>query len=203
MRRPVARKAAKPLAKPTYFPPKNCLTRTLPPELAAQREFEEYHFRHFDFSQTQLPGRRFNDCLFESCNLAGVSLSRVSLQNVAFVGCKLLGLEFNACPDLLFGVHFEQCQLDYASFYGKKMPYTRFVDCSLQEANFTETDLTGVDFQRCQLRRAVFHHARLLGADFRTAQEVALDPEVNELKEARFALPSLPGLLTKYGLVID
>ena len=199
MRRP----AAKPLVKPTYFPPENCLTRTLPPALAGEREFEQYHFRGFDFSQTGLPGRRFSDCLFEGCNLAGVALVGVSLQNVAFAGCKLLGLELRDCRDLLFGVHFDQCQLDYASFHGRAMPRTRFVECSLREANFTEADLTGAVFDQCQLLRAVFHRTRLSGADFRTAHDVVLDPEVNELQHARFALPSLPGLLAKYELVVE
>ena len=179
MRRPAPRKPAKALAKPAYFPPANVLTRVLPPALVGQREFEQFHFIGFDLSQADLAGRRFSECLFENCNLAGASLAGTSLQNVAFERCKLLGLQFTSCRDMLFDVHFDQCQLDYASFWGKTMLNTRFVGCSLQEAD------------------------RLPGADFRTAQGVALDPEQNELKQARFALHSLPGLLGKYGLVVE
>ena len=203
MRRPTLRKPVKALAKPTRFPPENVLTRVLPPELVGQREFEQFHFIGFDLSQADLSGRRFSECRFENCNLAGATLANTGLQNVAFDGCKLLGLQFTACRDMLFDVHFDRCQLDYASFWGKTMPNTRFVGCSLQEADFTRTDLTNAVFDECQLRGAVFSQTRLLGADFRTAQNIMLDPEQNELKQARFALLSLPGLLGKYGLVVE
>lgn len=203
MRRPATRKPAKALAKPAYFPPENVLTRVLPPELVGQQEFEQFHFIGFDLSQADLAGRRFSECLFENCNLAGASLANTSLQNVAFESCKLLGLQFTSCRDMLFDVHFDRCQLDYASFWGKFMPNTRFAGCSLQETDFTRTDLTNAVFEECQLHGAIFSQTRLLGADFRTAQDVALDPEQNELKGARFALQSLPGLLGKYGLVVE
>ncbi|AHJ99871.1 pentapeptide repeat-containing protein [Hymenobacter swuensis] len=203
MRRPVSRKPAKALAKPTYFPPGNVVLRVLPPALVGQREFEQFHFIGFDLSQADLAGRRFSECLFENCNLAGASLANTSLQNVAFESCKLLGLQFTSCRDMLFDVHFDRCQLDYASFWGKVMPNTRFVSCSLQEVDFTRADLTNAVFQECQLRGAIFSQTRLPGVDFRTAQGMVLDPEQNELKQARFALQSLPGLLGKYGLVVE
>ncbi|WP_139925043.1 pentapeptide repeat-containing protein [Hymenobacter sp. DG01] len=202
MRRPTPRKAPKAQSKPEYFPPERVLTRTLPPGLAGEREFEQYHFLNFDFSQTSLAGYLFSECRFENCNLAGTSLANTSLQNIAFDGCKLLGLPFEACRDMLFSVHFDRCQLDYASFSGRVMPNTRFVECSLREANFTQADLTGAVFQNCQLDRAVFLHTHLNGADFRTAENVVLEPELNELKNARFALLSLPGLLIKHGLLV-
>ncbi|QIX61512.1 pentapeptide repeat-containing protein [Hymenobacter sp. BT18] len=202
MRRPTPRKAVKALCKPDYFPPENVLTRVLPPALVGQRDFEQFHFIGFDLSQADLSGRRFSECLFDNCNLAGASLSNTALQNVAFDGCKLLGLQFMACRDMLFDVHFDKCQLDYASFWGKVMPNTRFVGCSLQEADFTRTDLTNAVFQDCQLQRAVFSQTNLQGADFATAQGISLDPAQNQVKQARFALHSLPGLLAQYELVI-
>ncbi|GAA4390269.1 pentapeptide repeat-containing protein [Hymenobacter koreensis] len=202
MRKTAAAKLPKPLRKPAYFPSEQVLTRTFPPELARQREFEEYHFIGFDFSQTNLSGWRFSECLFENCNLAGANIGNTAFQNVAFVGCKLLGLPFHACREMLFGVHFDQCQLDYASFQGRVLPNTRFVGCTLQEADFTQADLSKAVFQDCMLRRTVFRQTRLLGTDFTTAQEVSLDPAQNEVKHARFALHSLPGLLAHFDLDI-
>ncbi|KAA9332921.1 pentapeptide repeat-containing protein [Hymenobacter busanensis] len=202
MRKSAARKPAKPLSKPSYFPEGQVLTRTMPPELAGQREFEEFHFIGFDFSQTSLSGWRFTDCRFENCNLAGTSIANTAFQNVAFDGCKLLGLPFQACRDMLFAVHFDHCQLAYASFHGRSLPNTRFVGCSMQEVDFTHADLTQAVFQDCQLRRAVFRQSKLNGTDFSTAQEVTLDPALNEVKNARFALSSLPGLLTQFELDI-
>lgn len=203
MRKLTARKPAKLLQKPQHFPPARVLSRTLPPDLVGQREFEHYHFLHFDLSQANLAGRLFSECRFENCNLAGTSLANTSLQNVAFEGCKLLGLQFEACRDMLFAVHFDRCQLDYASFSGKAMPNTRFADCSLREASFSGTNLTGAVFQNCELDRAVFLQSQLAGADFRTAHNLVLDPERNELTGARFSLLSLPGLLTRHQLIIE
>ncbi len=201
--RPSSRKTIKPLVKPTFFPVENRLDRVLPDSLVGQQEFELYRFSNFDFTQVNLSGRRFTECLFENCNFAGASIGNAALQNVAFEGCKLLGLPFHACRDMLFDVHFDQCQLDYASFQGKVMPNTRFVGCSLREVDFTQTDLTNAVFQDCSLLNAVFNATKLNGADFITAHDVVLDPEANQLRQARFATHSLPGLLTKYGLVIQ
>ncbi|WP_375436201.1 pentapeptide repeat-containing protein [uncultured Hymenobacter sp.] len=203
MRPSSSRKAVKLLTKPAFFPPENLLDRALPASLVGQQEFEQYRFSYFDFTRADISGRRFTECLFENCNFAGTSLSHVALQNVAFDGCKLLGLPFHACRDLLFGVHFNQCQLDYASFQGKVMPNTRFVNCSLRAADFTQTDLSNAVFQECGLLDAVFSATKLNGADFVTARDVRLDPELNQLRQARFALHSLPGLLFKYELVIQ
>lgn len=203
MRRPSVRKPVKAAARPDYFPAENVLLRVLPPALVGQREFEQFHFIGFDLSQADLAGRRFTDCLFETCNLAGAPLANTSLQNVAFNGCKLLGLQFTVCRDLLFGVHFDRCQLDYASFGGKQMSSTRFEGCSLREADFADTDLSGAIFADCDLTGTLFENTKLAGADFRTARHIQLDPAINEVKGARFALESLPGLLTKFGLVVE
>ncbi|TGE09280.1 pentapeptide repeat-containing protein [Hymenobacter fodinae] len=201
MRRPF-RKPAKALQKPDFFPAENILQRALPPHLVGQQEFEHYHFINFDLTQANLAGRIFSDCLFENCNLAGASIGNTALQNVAFEGCKLLGLQFHSCRDFLFAVHFDKCHLDYASFAGKALPNTRFVGCSMREVEFGRANLTQAVFAECDLSGAIFHQTNLAGADFTTAQHVVLDPEVNELKQARFALATLPGLLSKHELIV-
>lgn len=202
MRKPAARKVPSVPRKPNYFPPENVLTRAVPPALAGQREFEEYRFVGIDFSGADWRGWRFTECAFEDCNLTGATLTNTAFQNVAFTGCKLLGLPLHPCRELLFAVHFEGCQLDYASFCGRKLPGTRFAGCSLVEADFTQADLSGAVFDDCQLRRAIFHETRLAGADFATAHDVTLDPAFNDVKQARFALRSLPGLLAQFDIVV-
>jgi uncharacterized protein YjbI with pentapeptide repeats len=192
----------KTLQKPDFFPAEHTLQRALPPHLVGQQEFEQYHFINFDLTQANLSGRVFSDCLFENCNLAGASIGNVALQNVAFEGCKLIGLQFHSCRDFLFGVHFDRCQLDYASFVGKAMSNTRFVNCSLREVEFGRANLKQAVFAECDLLSAIFHQTNLSEADFTTAQHIVLDPEVNDLKQARFALADLPGLLSKHNLVV-
>ncbi len=193
-----------PLRPPTRFPPENVAERWDARRLLAEGpEFEQYHFIGADFSGAALSRLRFTDCRFERCNISLAQLTQTALQNVVFADCKLLGVPFGACRDLLFGVHFDRCQLRYATFGGRQMPATRFADCALDEADFTNADLSGAVFADCTLAGAVFHGTQLAGADFTTATGFALDPEANGLVGARFALAGLPGLLGKYGVVAE
>jgi len=192
------------LRKPDYFPADQVLTGLDAPRLLALgREFEQFHFVGCDLSEANLSGLRFEDCLFERCNLTNARLGGAALQNVAFADCKLLGLNFGACQDMLFGVHFDLCLLRYASFAGKKLAGMRFGQCNLAEVDFTNADLSGAAFAGCDLTQAIFHDTQLVGTDFTTATGLSLDPEANNLSGARFALAGLPGLLDKYGLVIE
>jgi len=198
------RRKPAPLRKPDYFPAENILTGLSTPRLLALGpDFEQFRFINCELTEASLAGLRFEDCLFERCNLTTAKLSGTALQNVAFADCKLLGVAFSACQDLLFGVHFDDCQLRYASFGGKKLVGTRFSHCSLAETDFTNANLSHAVFASCDLTGTIFHDTELAGADFTTATNVTLDPEANNLRGARFALAGLPGLLDKYGLVIE
>lgn len=197
------RKTAIALRKPDYFPEENLAERWDARHLLGHTEFEAYRFVNCNFSEANLGGIRFTDCLFEHCNLSSAKLAGTALQNVAFEDCKLLGLQFTACRDMLFGVHFDQCQLRYASFAGRVMPNTRFANCNLDEADFADADLSGAAFADCSLAGAVFRYTRLVGADFTSATGFVIDPETNPLQKAKFTLPGLLGVVAKYELVVE
>jgi len=193
----------KPRRKPDYFPVENLAEGWAARHLDGHHEFDEYRFVNCDFSDADLSNLRFTDCLFEGCNLSSARLADTALQNVAFTECKLLGLQFTACRDMLFGVHFDYCQLRYASFAGRKMPGTRFGRCTLDEVDFADADLSGAMFQNCSLAGAVFQNTRLVGADFTSATGFVIDPETNPLLRARFTLEGLLGVVAKFGLVVE
>ena len=197
------RKPATKLRKPDYFPEENVVERWDARHLLGHTEFEGYHFINCEFGEADLSRLRFTDCLFERCNLSAAKLAGTALQNVAFDECKLLGLQFTACRDMLFGVHFDQCQLRYASFAGRTMPATCFVGCNLDDADFADADLTEAVFQECTLAGAVFQNTRMPGADFRTATGFVIDPETNPLKGAKFTLHGLLGVVAKLELVVE
>ena len=189
--------------KPDRFPEENLAEGWDARHLAGHTEFDEYRFVGCDFGGADLSRLRFTDCLFERCNLSAARLAGTALQNVAFAECKLLGLQFTACRDMLFGVHFDHCQLRYASFAGRKMPNTRFDHCNLDEADFADADLSAAVFQECSLAGAVFQNTRLAEADFTTATGFVIDPETNPLTGARFTLHGLLGVVAKFGLVVE
>jgi hypothetical protein len=51
--------------------------------------------------------------------------------------------------------------------------------------------------------RAIFHGTTLEKADLRTALNYAIDPENNWIRKAKFSLPAVTGLLSKYEIEID
>lgn len=198
------RRSASVPRKPSVFPAENVFERWDAAQLAAYpHELEQCRFVGCDFSGANLSNLMFIDCLFERCNLASATLANTALQNVAFSECKLSGLQFSVCRDMLFGVHFERCQLHYASFAGKRMPRTRFEHCALHDVDFTNTDLTEAALQECSLAGAVFEHTQLAGADFTTATNFIIDPTLNFLRKARFSTAGLPGLVSQLGIVIE
>ncbi len=166
-------------------------------------EYENCTFAGCDFSNTDLSGFKFLACKFTGCNLSLVTLGKTVFQSVQFKESKMLGLRFEACNPFGLSFGFENCGLNHSSFYRLKARQTIFKNCQLQETDFTEADLTGAVFDHCDLARATFARTVLEKADFRTAYHYALDPEANRIRKARFALPQVVGLLSKYDIQID
>lgn len=165
--------------------------------------YDDCRFVGCGFANAILSGADFVDCVFEGSNLSMVRAEGCALKGVVFRECKLVGFDFGKCSDFLFAVTFERCNLDFASFAGRAMKHTVFEGCSLKEASFEGADLTGSRFSDCELERAVFSRTKLGKVDFRTARGFVIDPDENQLAKARFSLGGLPGLVAKYGVLVD
>lgn len=163
-----------------------------------QGEYENCNFHELDLSETDFSQFKFINCSFNDCNLSLSRLSKTAFQDVRFKGCKMMGWRMDQCSDFGLQVQFEQCILQHASFYKKKLARTRFENCQLQEADFSECDLSHAEFVNCDLNLAVFANTNLEKADLRTASRYTIDPDQNRLKRAKFSWPALAGLLNKY-----
>lgn len=166
-------------------------------------EFDTCVFNNCNLAGMQLARALFRDCVFNNCNLSNATLDGTKFQEAAFTNSKLLGLNFYKCADFLFTVSFEGCNLDFTSFSGKKLKKTLFKNCSLKEANFSECDLSEAKFLTCDLTQTLFSRTNLAKVDFRTAYNFNIDAEINNLKKAKFSAAGLPGLLTKYDILVD
>ncbi len=166
-------------------------------------EYLRCTFSHCDFSKSDLSGNDFVECTFEHCNLTMVKLNDTGLKDVRFFDCKVMGVDFHPCSKFMFAIEFRKCQVDYSSFFQRKMKKCRFTDCSLRESDFTETDLTEAVFHQCDLHLAAFDRTILDKADLRTASDYTIDPAINRIKKARFAYPGVLGLLRSYDIRID
>jgi uncharacterized protein YjbI with pentapeptide repeats len=165
--------------------------------------FEECRFIHCNFAQADFSNLMFRECIFDRCDLTLLKLSGTGLQEVQFIDCKLLGVQFSECRKLLLGINFERCMMKLSIFISLDLKNTSFNDCDLQEADFTGANLSGSRFGNCDFHRALFFHTNLEKSDFRTAFNFSISPESNRLKKAKFSLHGLPGLLETYGIDIE
>lgn len=165
-------------------------------------EYDNCAFLNCDFSETSLSNFVFSECEFDGCNLSNTKLNNTGLKDVKFSDCKLLGLNFDACNVFLLSLAFNECQLNFSSFYKLKLKGTIFKDCSLEEVDFIETELSGSVFDNCDLNRATFENTILKKVNFRTSYNYSIDPEINSIDKAKFSLPAVIGLLDNYNIDI-
>jgi fluoroquinolone resistance protein len=166
-------------------------------------EFECCAFRDCDFSESNLSESLFTDCRMIDCNLTMVIVSHAGLRNVAFVNCKVVGVDFSKCLPFLFAVSFDKCRLDYSHFIKNRLKKTTFTECTIRDADFTEADLTGASFDKCDLSNTLFSRTNLSHADFRTSLNYSINLETNTVQKARFSLSGVAGLLSQYDLVLE
>lgn len=167
------------------------------------REFSKCKFVACIFTKSDLGSNSFEDCIFENCNFSMTIIEDAGFRNVTFNGCKILGVDFTKCRKFMFSFEFENCSLDYCTFFGTKLKKTKFIKCSLKEVDFSGTDLSAAVFTNSDLLGAKFSNTILEKADFRSATNFSIDPEFNKLKKAKFNPLQLEGLLYKYHLDID
>ena len=165
--------------------------------------YENCQFSNCNFYSSNLVDVTFRECRFDDCDFSLASMKNTALSDIQFVGCKLVGVQFEECNPFLFSVSFVSCVLKLAIFNKVKLKKTRFENCNLQETDFTEADLTASILDNCDLQRAVFLRTILEKADFRTAFQYSIDPEANRITKARFSRMGLEGLLDKYRIEIE
>lgn len=166
-------------------------------------EYENCVFNSCNLAGSTLSGIRFIDCTFENCNLSLATLDATSFQHTRFIGCKMLGLKFGTCIHFGLSFSFDNCLLDHSSFFKTKIRKTVFRNSQLRETDFAECDLTDSVFDNCDLANTSFDRTILEKADFRTAYNYSIDPEANRIKKAKFSLGGLSGLLSKYNIIIE
>ena len=168
-----------------------------------QADYENCSFVNCDLSNSSLSGINFIECSFNGCNLSTTKLNKTAFRDTNFKDCKLMGLQFGTCEDFLFTVRFENCILNFSSFYKMKLKKLIFKNCNLTEVDFTEADLSAALFDHCDLAKTLFENTILEKADFRTSYNYSIDPEINKIKKARFSTPGIVGLLGKYDIEIE
>jgi uncharacterized protein YjbI with pentapeptide repeats len=166
-------------------------------------EYDNCTFENCNFENVHASNIQFVECEFINCNFSNAIVKNSAFKDVQFANCKLIGVKFNECDPFLLQMNFNNCQLNFASFYQLKIPKTQFINCNLEEVDFAESKLQEVVFNECNLKNAIFDQTDLQKSDFRTALYFSINPGENQLKGAKFSKDNLIGLLQKYQIVID
>lgn len=172
-------------------------------DVLTKGEYENCTFNNRDFTSEGLSGYTFNNCTYNSCNLSLVKLHNTAFRNVTFKECKMLGLHFETCNEFGLSFLFDGCQLNHSSFHNANIKKTVFKNSQLQETDFSGADLTHAVFDNCNLAQAVFFRTTLERADFRTSQNYSIDPETNRIKNAKFSIWGISGLLDNHDIDIE
>lgn len=166
-------------------------------------EYDNCEFINCNLSGLDLSGYTFVDCIFNNCNISTCQLNNTAFSNTKFINCKMIGLSFDQCHEYMFSAQFDNCQLNLSSFYKRKFKKAWFKSCQLHEVDFAECDLNHSSFIDCDLEGAIFDHTNLENANLTTARNFIIDPDQNNIKKAKLSLSGLPGLLQKYGIVVE
>ncbi len=165
--------------------------------------YENCTFLRCAFLNSDLSDIIFIECGFKECDLSMSNLSGVSMQGLSFTECKLVGLHFELCSDLLFSASFKNCDLKLSSFYKSPLKRSGFFDCKLNEADFTESNMTGSVIKGCDLTGAIFNHTILEEVDLRMSTNYSIDPHINRIRKAKFSVEGVIGLLDKHDILIE
>ena len=84
-------------------------------------DYENCNFINCNFSNADLSKINFTECAFTGCDLSLARLAKTAFKDVKFSNCKLLGLHFHDCSEMLFTVDFNNCILNLSSFYKRKL----------------------------------------------------------------------------------
>ena len=165
-------------------------------------EYFECKFENSNFANIDLSEFEFLECEFINCDLSMAKLQDTSLKDVKFINCKLQGVDFQYCNPFLFSVGFDDSILKLTSFYKLNLKKTKFKNCNIQEADFAEANLSQALFDNCDLSAAIFENTNLEKADFSTSFNYSFDAELNNIKKAKFSVPEVVGLLSKYDIKV-
>lgn len=164
--------------------------------------YEDCTFIDCSFYEINLSSFNFIGCIFKNCDLSNAKLGNTAFRDVTFENCKMLGLCFEHCNQLMFSVSIKNCQLDLCSFYQVSLKTSSFESCRLKDVDFTEADLKGIRIGNSDFTGAIFDHTNLEKTDLRQSYNFSINPEINNIKRAKVSASEIIGFLHQYNLEI-
>jgi len=171
------------------------------------KDFIHCTFHSCQMTEITFQACRFQECIFDQCDLSLGKLERSIIQDTTFHKTRLVGIDWTKLAwrkkALKPCMHFIQCNLNYANFFGCSLKGCKLTDCMVHEADFAEADLSIADCRNSDFSKSRFFHTNLADADFREAQNYDIDAVANGFKNTKFSLPEAVSLLHSLDIILD
>jgi fluoroquinolone resistance protein len=168
------------------------------------KEITDTTFTRCVFAEASFVECRFQNCTFNKCDLSMLRVKSSQFSEVQFEECKTIGINWTEASWQKSGflrlIDFNNCTLNYSSFFGLKLKNIKITRFVAREVDFGEADLTGGLFDGTDFAGSLFMHTDLTEADLANATGYSISAKNNVLKKTRFSLPEAVSLL--YGLDI-
>jgi len=165
--------------------------------------FEDCEFKECDFTQAKIENSSYSNCKFIHCNFSNTLLIKTNLVDCHFIHCKMIGISFDLCENFYYSIQAKDSSFDYASFFNLKLKLSKFTHCTFRESDFTQTDFSSSVFDECDFTGAHFEKTNLEKVDLHTSRNYLIDPEINKIRNARFSIAHVSGLLYKHDIIIE
>lgn len=170
------------------------------------KEIIDTKFIRCTFTDAFFQECQFKNCAFSQCDLSMMRVKSSRFSDVTFEKCKAVGINWTEASWEKGGffrlIDFDDCALNYSSFFGLKLSKMKVVKCAALEVDFGEADLTGADFAHTDFSGSIFMHTNLTDANFVHATNYNISAKSNTLKKTKFSLPEAMSLLRSLDIVL-
>lgn len=135
---------------------------------ASNMSLEETMFERVALAEAKLEKLHLLDAELRTCDLSAAHCSESSWIRVRISGGRMTGLDLSRST--LKDVTFEGCKLDMVNVRFAKLTRVQFIDCIMNEADFQAAELTDVAFQNSHLEKVEFGQCKLKSVDARSSQ---------------------------------
>jgi len=162
-------------------------------------------FNRCRFEQVKWQQCLLRDCVFKNCAFLLSDWFGLSLTNVKFLDCKLMGMTleesaFGKNPLTKFSFH--GCKFGSTTFSQLNFSEFEFSSCRFEDGLFQHCKLHGADFSCAEFIRTPFVCCDLENANFQKTRGLELDPRQNHIFKAQFTTAAAMDLLTPLGIAI-
>ena len=163
-------------------------------------KYTECSFEDCSFIGSDLCEIDFVECTFKGCDFSNVVFAKTAFKEVEFTDCKMIGTNFTHINPFLLNFTCNDCNLEFADFYGLALKNVNFNNCKLIDVEFENADLSDIGFSDCDFNKSRFHNTNLQKCDFSSSTNISLDPRHNKVKGAIFSTSNALGLLSPMGI---